>query len=1171
MKRRIFSLLLALCMVFAMLPVTTFAASIVERGTCGDNLTWTLDAEGTLTISGTGEMSGWVDEYDAPWYTYREIIKTLVIEDGVTSICERSFHQYRNLTSISLPDSITSVGGGVFNGCSSLTSVDLPDGITSIGGDIFGVCSSLTSVDLPDALTSIGIYSFNGCNSLTSIDLPEGIISIDCYAFSNCSSLAEITFNGNAPEIAENAFNNVTATVYYPSGNATWTDDARQNYGGTLTWVEKWVEPSGKCGDDLTWTLDAEGTLTISGEGAMYDYSSGTAPWNGYRAQILSAVVEDGVTSIGHYAFHDCSSLTSIVIPGSVTSIGNSTFRGCSSLTTIDIPAGVTSIGSDTFSGCRSLTSIDLPAGVTSIGHFAFQGCSSLASIVIPAGVTSIGGSAFSGCSSLASVVLPEGLHSIKDAAFMGCSSLTSIIIPSGVTSIGFDAFYGCKNLKTVTFMGNAPSFDPLAFEGVTVNAYYPAGNASWTTAKKQNYGGTITWKAYYETGDFSGTCGDELTWVYDPGNKTLTISGIGEMYDWNVDFAPWYDHREEIETVVVEAGVTTIGEWAFYECSRFAGITLPDSLTYISSSAFNGCSGLESIDLPGSVTGIGRNAFSSCSNLRGITFNGNAPYIADDAFYNVNANAYYPGGNATWTDAVKRNYGGNINWVPFNEDGAVAIGAGKCGESLTWVLTEDGVLTISGTGETYDWTYTNAPWYSYSEVIETVVVEEGVTSIGQNAFWRCTNLTGVDLPSSVTTLDSEVFYDCKSLTSISIPNTVTSIGNSIFAGCDNLTNVDLPDHITAIGSGTFYKCKNLKNVDIPTGVTSIGVNAFYNCSSLSSIELPAGVTALGNSAFYGCSGLASINLPAGIPSIGEYTFYNCSSLTNIALPAGVTSIGDAAFSSCTKLTTIGQPVSLTSIGKSAFNNCRSLTSIFLPEGLTFIGEEAFSGCSRLSTITFAGNAPSISGNAFNSVKAKAYYPAGNASWTDIKKQNYGGTITWFPDGFADVEPGVYYEIPVRWAVENGITNGMDGTHFAPDNACTRAQIVTFLWRAAGSPEPRTPNNSFTDVTAGSFYYKAVLWAVENGITSGMDETHFAPDAPCTRGQVVTFLWRFRSRPASSGGNVFTDVTPGAYYYDAVLWAVEKGISNGMGDGTFGTDVVCSRGQIVTFLYRTLA
>ena len=172
---------------------------------------------------------------------------------------------------------------------------------------------------------------------------------------------------------------------------------------------------------------------------------------------------------------------------------------------------------------------------------------------------------------------------------------------------------------------------------------------------------------------------------------------------------------------------------------------------------------------------------------------------------------------------------------------------------------------------------------------------------------------------------------------------------------------------------------------------------------------------------------------------------------------------------------------------------------------------------------------------------------------------------------FIDVPNGAWYLQPVFWAVSKGITNGIDATHFDPNGTCTRAQIVTFLWRANGSPKPASGSNPFTDVPAGQWYTDAVLWAVEKGITTGTSATTFSPDARCTRGQVATFLWRAQGKPASGGQNIFTDVAADAYYSNAVLWAVEKGITNGMGDGTFAPDATCVRGQIVTFLYRAMA
>ncbi|MBR2048588.1 MAG: S-layer homology domain-containing protein [Oscillospiraceae bacterium] len=173
---------------------------------------------------------------------------------------------------------------------------------------------------------------------------------------------------------------------------------------------------------------------------------------------------------------------------------------------------------------------------------------------------------------------------------------------------------------------------------------------------------------------------------------------------------------------------------------------------------------------------------------------------------------------------------------------------------------------------------------------------------------------------------------------------------------------------------------------------------------------------------------------------------------------------------------------------------------------------------------------------------------------------------------FADVASDAYYFRPILWALEQGITSGMDDSHFAPDQACTRAQVVTFLWRAAGSPEPSTRHTLFTDVKPSDYFYKAVLWAVEKGITSGMSVNRFAPNETCTRGQVVTFLWRYSGSPTVSGGyNPFIDVSSTDYYYSAIRWALRNSITAGLDDTHFGPNSSCTRGQVVTFLYRACA
>ena len=175
------------------------------------------------------------------------------------------------------------------------------------------------------------------------------------------------------------------------------------------------------------------------------------------------------------------------------------------------------------------------------------------------------------------------------------------------------------------------------------------------------------------------------------------------------------------------------------------------------------------------------------------------------------------------------------------------------------------------------------------------------------------------------------------------------------------------------------------------------------------------------------------------------------------------------------------------------------------------------------------------------------------------------------PDFFVDVVPDSWYTAPVDWAADEGVTSGTDATHFSPDAACTRGQMVTFLWRTMGRPEPKSSANPFTDVNVNDYYGKAVLWAVENGVTQGVGGGLFAPDATVTRAQVVTFLWRTQGQPAASGTNPFRDVPAGEYYAVPVLWAVANNITQGTSSNTFSPNDPCTRAQIVTFLYRALA
>ena len=311
-----------------------------------------------------------------------------------------------------------------------------------------------------------------------------------------------------------------------------------------------------------------------------------------------------------------------------------------------------------------------------------------------------------------------------------------------------------------------------------------------------------------------------------------------------------------------------------------------------------------------------------------------------------------------------------NPNPDPSNPDptppSETIVASGTCGDNLTWKLDDEGTLTISGKGAMTEWVNSDsAPWKTYSNTINKVVIQPGVTSIGGHAFSKCKNLTSITIPEGVTSIGSDAFSGCSSLTSITIPEGVTSIGEYAFYACENLKSITIPKSVTSIGNYAFGGCSSLTSITIPEGVTSIEGGVFYKCSSLTSITIPESVTSIGWYAFQGCSSLTSITIPEGVTSIGLYAFQGCSSLTSITIPEGVTSIEKNEFSGCKNLTSITIPEGVTNIGENAFRGCSSLTSITIPKGVTSIEWGTFRGCSSLKSVTIPERVTSIGEYAF--------------------------------------------------------------------------------------------------------------------------------------------------------------------------------------------------------------
>ncbi len=465
MKKRMLSIILTVCMIMSAFAAMSVTASIIERGECGKNLTWTFDYDdGTFTISGTGDM--W-DGY-MPWYDFRDEILSLIIKDGVTSIC--GFSGCSNLTNITIPNSVTYIGGNSFSNCSSLTNIIIPNSITSITGSAFSGCSSLTDITIPDSITSIGFNTFSDCSSLTNITIPNSVTSIGSRAFEGCSNLTDINIPDSVTYISSRIFEGCSSLTDITISDNVTSIGYRAFYGCS----------------SLTNITIPDNVTSIDGS-AFYntDYYNTNSNWKNGILYIGNCLIEakdslsgfckilEGTRLIATAAFSNCKKLSNIIIPDSVTSIGYHAFEGCSSLTSITIPDSVTSIGYYTFYGCSSLTSITIPDSVTYIGTYTFSGCSSLTDITIPNGVTYIKNDTFYGCTNLKSITIPKSIIYIEEKAFYNCEKLTDVYYLSNRYNwnrITIEGYNPCLNSATIHCTSVAGKISSIKYDGAKVS-----------------------------------------------------------------------------------------------------------------------------------------------------------------------------------------------------------------------------------------------------------------------------------------------------------------------------------------------------------------------------------------------------------------------------------------------------------------------------------------------------------------------------------------------------------------------------------------------------------------------------------------------------------------------------------------------------------------------------
>jgi S-layer homology domain. len=1170
-------------------------------------------------------------------------LDSIDIPEGVQGLGTMAFGCIDTVSSVTLPVSLSYIEAAPFCGCRSLEEIlvapgnsdystdeygalynaektvliqypngregdfSVPEGVAYIGLRAFEGCDRrLTELTLPESLTWVGERAFCSCSALRTVVFPDQVSYVDEQTFLFCPDLEELRFlNPSCEIIGDLGIGNVDLIVRGYSGS-TAQHFANQYGFRFLALGSNGSVYSGECGDELTWSFDPDtGTLTIEGYGYMDPYwEFPDIPWSAFMADITAVSLPDGLINIGDMAFFNCTGLREVTIPEHVEWIGQMSFAGCTGLSALTLPASVEGIYFDAFSGCTGLRSVTLPENLSYLSGFA--GCTGLSSIKIPDTVISIDDYAFRGCTGLSSIELPPSLERIWDSAFEDCDGLTEVTIPAGVMYVKDYAFADCDRLEAITFL------NPLCEINDSCLGYSDAATVYGYSDSTAEVFANVCGNPFVSLGtvDFTGPCGDSLTWTFDPETGVLTIRGEGDMWDfWSEDEPsreiPWHalagrvtelqlnkglrsigEHAFQdctgLSSVTIPAGVTAIRDRAFADCYNLTTVELPEGITYLSGFAY--CYSLTDVTIPKSVTVLGHKAFCSCEQLTEIEIPEGVTYIGWAAFRDcygltevtlpgavteVESEAFcrcYGLTEMTFPASVNRvgswaledcpalrtvtfldpvcdigwgcladsyrvtvyGYNGSTaqiyaeDWdLPFVSLGDAEIG-GRCGDKLTWTFnTETGTLAIKGSGDMWDFdvfdendNYIRIPWESFQSRITAIDLPDGLTRIGKSAFQFCFGLSEVVIPGSV-----------------------NSIGARAFTECDGLTELVLSEGLTAIEADAFFHCTGLRSVSFPKSLRTL--NGFYGCSELQSITIPEGVT-----------------------TICAYAFAD-TQLRLVVLPESLETVSCNAFEDCYYLCHIVFRNPACKVQSYESSNVRGDSGSWEMEYDETLGL-------NWQTKIYALHDPEKedADEMLEPVTDEWGSYLYGYRYVENYAKHFGYTFC-ATNVFSDVRSGKFYEIPVAWAYAMGITSGMDETHFAPNEVCTRGQVVTFLWNALYHQAPTVTDCPFEDVTPGKYYYEAMLWAYGGGITSGIDETHFAPNESCTRAQVVTFLWNAWGQPEPTITDCpFVDVTPGKYYYKAMLWALENGITAGLDETHFGPSQPCTRGQVVTFLFN---
>ncbi len=676
----------------------------------------------------------------------------------------------------------------------------------------------------------------------------------------------------------------------------------------------------------LTYTEEDE-VITITGyDGVLAEGQTLTIP---------SAIDGKKVDAIAASAFAEREDLTSVFIPASVSAIGAGAFEDCKNLKTVNIPIFVSVIEASTFEGCESLEAVSLPASVIAIGERAFYGCKSLDSLTITKNVTDIGEDAFGKCEIknaeiptwvigrintkyLESIVITAG-DKIESGLFKKSESIKTVYIPASVTEIASDAFSACEGIESLTVSGWAlDRFELGALKSLTIIGEAEiakgmlAGLGELTSLTIPYIGSSATNAEYTHFGYIFGAEDASANANYVPKSLTSVVITGGDKVADEAFFGCSY-----LTSVILPASVTAIGERAFGNCARLDSVNIPAKVTNIGKEAFAKTK-IESATIPNGVTTVNEKVFYECSALKTLTVGSGVDTVEAQAFEGCNAlEALYISDVEKWCNISFDSYYNNPLFYA-------------------------------------------AKLYVKGELIEELVIPESITGIGDNTFFRMTNVKRVVLHDGITAIGDYAFTSCTSLESIVIPESVTSIGKSAFANCASLTEIVIPEGVTAIGDYAFNLCSSVESVKV-LGGASIGQYAFNDCAALTSLEVSPKMVSAWDNSFEGCDNVKYVNAPI---SVAEKVSKRV--LTTVVINAG-SDMSDHAFKGATKLESVMIADSMTRIGVEAFAGCVSLRSVgYIGNGgVELIDEGAFYGCGRLTNVVIPASVEGIRPYAF--------------------------------------------------------------------------------------------------------------------------------------------------------------------------------------------------------------